>query len=178
MDRIMPGLRLKLLVEAGNRYFRKAFAKTSYNQRLFFLPICLRPRECPAAVDPDQGLCCPSTCLDCELGKMRKQALELGYAAVYIVPSSRLMRDKGLLPSEEFIKGKIGKHTPAAVLGITCDWYLKKRFSEGHNINRKGYAPGKDKTRAVLQGIILKSTNCRKAQVDWGVVWERMILRS
>lgn len=100
LGRLSPELDLRLMVRAGNRYFKKTFAATPFGRRLLFLPFCLRPLDCPAGVDPDQGLLCTGGCPGCELGQVRDEALALGYAAVYVVPSSRLMRGKGLMPSD------------------------------------------------------------------------------
>lgn len=165
LDRIRPGLDLELLVRAGNRYFRRAFARTAFERRIMFLPFCLRPPHCPAGVSRDQGLLCSGDCPDCRLGEMRTRALELGYAAVYVVPSSRMLKGQGLMPSDQFILHKLKQHAPDGALGVVCGWHLRTRLIPRFKVGRGGFSTGS--TKVVLQGLLLKSKNCRRAQVDW-----------
>jgi hypothetical protein len=164
--KIGPGLDLSL-VKAGNKYFRKAFAATSYQSRLFFLPLCLRPLNCPAHLDPDLGYLCQENCPDCELGQIRQEALALGYKAVYIVPSSRMIKKEGIVPSDQFMLAKIKEHAPSAVLGVICLWYFRHRLLAKYIIGSSGYSIDSGRTKSVVQGVLLKKMNCRKAEVDW-----------
>ena len=181
LNRISPGLDLHLLVRAGNRYFRKAFAATPFHNRLLFLPFCLRPLDCPAEVDPEVGLCCQGGCPGCQMGLVRDEALELGYAAVYVVPSSRMIRGRGLLPSDEFIRAKISQHGPGAALGVTCPWHMRNRLLSRHTVRRDGYLALDEKgrgvqARSVLQGVLMDDSNCRKGSVNWDRVRRFLVL--
>ncbi|MEW5912637.1 MAG: DUF116 domain-containing protein [Thermodesulfobacteriota bacterium] len=167
LDRISPGLDLRLLVRAGNRYFRKAFAATPFQKRLLFLPFCLRPLDCPAEVDPEIGLCCQGGCPGCQVGLVRAEALQLGYAAVYVVPSSRMIRGRGLLPSDEFIRSKISQHGTCAALGVTCPWHMRNRLLARHTVRSDGYRGSQDQARSVLQGVLMDDSNCRRGSVNW-----------
>ena len=172
LDRISPGLDLRLMVRAGNRYFRKAFRTTPFGRRVMFLPFCLRPVDCPAEVDPAIGLCCRGDCPDCEVGRVRAEALALGYAAVYVVPSSRIMHGRGLLPSDQFIKTKLKEHAPGAALGVTCPWHLRNRLLAKHTVRRGSYASldgqgGGRRIKSVLQGVLMDGRNCHKGTVNW-----------
>lgn len=164
----------KFLVRVGNRYFLKSFTRTSYQQRLLFLPFCLCPPGCPAPVDSSRGILCQSDCPDCQLGRARKEALRLGYAGVYITPSSRLLRRPDLLPSDSFIKEKLDQHGVRALLGVTCCWYLKTRLLPKYSFKREGYISERSGTRYALQGILLPERKCRNATVDWEMVRARL----
>ena len=172
-----PGL-LFSLVRAGNRYFRKAFAATPYSKRLLFLPLCLRPPDCQAFLDPGLGYICREYCPDCELGKLRRDALGLGYGGVYVVPSSRMILQEGIIPSDQFMLEKVKQHGPTAVLGVACLWYVRHRLLAQYTLGRNGYASDSGHPHSVVQGVLLENRNCRKAAVDWGQVRERLYLRS
>lgn len=181
LDWISPGLGMSLLVEAGNRYYFDSYAATPYEERMFLLPYCLRPADCPNKVDREAGLICEEACRkarpDCLLGQVQDEALALGYAQVFVVPSSRLMPKEGLLPSDQFIKAKIRQYAPAAVLGVVCDWNLKNRLLPKHTVGRRGYSTGAGQ-RTVLQGVLLNGHNCRRATVDWAEVRRLLCLRA
>ena len=181
LHKIKPELDLRLLTRAGNRYFKKAFAATPYGQRLLLLPFCLRPRDCPAKLDPEIGLLCPGDCQGCELGKIKSEAQALGYGAIYVVPSSRLTKLKGLPPSDQFIKAKVRQHSPGAVLGVTCPWYLRHRLLDKHRVGRGGYAYSSEphngtKQKSAVQGVLMDSRNCRSGTVNWQRVRQSLYL--
>ena len=177
LGRLKPGLEFKLLVKAGNRLFRKQYAAAPYQRRLLFLPFCLRPLDCPAEVHPERGLCCPGPCPGCELGRLRQEALDLGYGQVYVVPSSRLMSGKGLLPSDQFIKAKLAQHAPLAALGVVCEWHLRQRLLPGATVDRAGYQV-RQGAKAALQGVLMEAKNCRQAKVNWDHVRRAMLLKA
>lgn len=168
----------KFLVKVGNRYFLKGFVGTPFHQRLIFFPFCLCPPGCPAQVDPSWGMLCLGDCPDCQLGRVRKEALKLGYAAVYVVPSSRCLRRPDLLPSDLFIKEKLDHHGARAVLGITCSWYLKTRLIRKYSFAKEGYVSERSGIGYALQGILLSERKCNNAKVDWEMVQNRLRLRA
>jgi hypothetical protein len=174
LDKISPGLDLRLIVSAGNKYFRKKFGQAPFERRVLFLPFCLRPLDCPAEVDPEEGLRCDSQCTECEIGDVSRQARELGYAAVYVVPSSRMMPGQGLLPSDQFIKTKLKQHAPDAALGVVCPWHLRNRLLRKHTVSGRGLRTGQSGVRSALQGVLLDGRNCRSANVDWDQVRKLM----
>ena len=167
----------KFLVKVGNRYFLKGFKNTPYHQRLIFLPFCLRPPGCTAPVDPAQGILCRSDCPDCQLGRVRKEAIELGYAGVYLVPSSRCLHRPDLKPSDLFIKEKLDLHEARALIGVTCCWYLKTRLLPKYSFKREGYVAERTGPGYVLQGIILPHRKCNNATVDWVLLQKRLRIK-
>ncbi|MCB2227267.1 MAG: DUF116 domain-containing protein [Desulfarculaceae bacterium] len=173
LGRLRPELDLRLMVRAGNRYFQKKFATTPFARRALFLPFCLRPLDCPAGVDPELGLLCAGGCPECELGRVRAEALELGYAAVYVVPSSRIMRGKGLLPSDQFIKKKIKDNGFGAALGVTCPWHLRNRLLARYTLkNGQTTSLGESggTMNSALRGVLMDRQNCRCGVVNWATV--------
>ncbi len=168
----------KFLVKVGNRYFLKGFTGTPYHQRLIFFPFCLCPPGCPALIDPSCGMVCRSDCPDCQLGRIRKEALRLGYSQVYIVPSSRCLRRPDLLPSDLFIKEKLDQHRARALLGVTCCWYLKSRLLSKYSFKKEGYVSERFGTSYVLQGILLPQRKCSNATVDWEMILDRLRLKA
>lgn len=168
VDRIQPGLDLKLLVKAGNRYFSEKFSKTPFPERSFFIPICLCPPLCPAEITREEGVICTADCPDCRVGELVREARALGYGRVYVVPSSRLMPEKGLMPSDQFIKSKLRQEDVSAALGLVCGWHLRNRLLPAHSVGSKGYDPeGEKKKATVLQGVLLDQKKCRGGTVNW-----------
>lgn len=168
-DKASSGMFTRLLVRAGNQYFRRDFRAAPASQRLLFLPYCLRPKDCPSQIQPGQGLVCPSDCPQaphCELGQVRCEALAMGYAQVYVVASSRLSQIDGLAPSDQFIKDKLLQHQPRAALGVVCARHLRNRLLPKHKVNASGYG-NENGPSSALQGLLLSGGNCRQAQVDW-----------
>ena len=175
LDKITPGLDLKLMVKAGNRYYKKAYAATPYEDRAFFIPFCLRPKDCPAEVDKKLGLLCDGSCEGCKVGRVRNQALELGYGHVFVVPSSRLMKNMDLLPSSEFMLQKIREIKPKATFGVVCDWHLRNKIMTRFKVGSSGLDAGEN-VRTVLQGVLLDRMNCKNATVDWKAVERALTL--
>jgi hypothetical protein len=167
----------KFLVKVGNRYFLKGFKNTPYHQRLIFLPFCLRPPECTAPIDPAKGILCRSDCPDCQLGLLRREAIELGYAGVYLVPSSRCLRRPDLKPSDIFIKEKLNHHQGRALIGVACCWYLKTRLIPKYSFKKDGYVGERPGPGYFLQGILLPQRKCGNATVDWALLRSRLRLK-
>jgi hypothetical protein len=175
---IKPDLDITLLVKAANRYYQNQYQNTPYGARILFLPFCLKAPGCPAPITKEQGLMCQSQCHNCNLGKLRSEALAAGYGWVYVVPSSRLLTTMDLLPSSQFIKTKISLHKPGAALGVICPWHLRSRMLPSHKkLGRKGYVTSDRQQGAALRGILLKDKNCAGPQVDWEAVRQAMLLK-
>ena len=61
----------------------------------FSSPFACGPRIARPRWDKKLGLLCDGSCEGCKVGRVRNQALELGYGHVFVVPSSRLMKTHG-----------------------------------------------------------------------------------
>lgn len=168
----------KFLVKLGNGYFLKGFKETPYHLRLLFLPFCLCPAGCQGQIDPHQGILCRSDCPDCKLGHLRDEAKQLGYAGVYVVPSSRCLRRSDLMPSDIFIKDKLNHHEARALIGVTCSWYLKTRLLPKYTIKKEGYLTEGRGSGYLLQGILLPQRKCTNATVDWEKLLARLRLKA
>ena len=94
-----------LMVDVRNSIFDQISIKIPNNERMLFLPYCLRSRECPARLEED-GLMC-LMCGRCDVGRIKKEAESLGYR-VFIVPGSSL------------IKRILDRYKPSAVVGVGC----------------------------------------------------------
>ncbi len=123
------------------------FENTPVNQRVIFLPQCLRSLECKAKTTED-GIICIS-CGKCNIGPFKKEAEKAGYK-VFIAPGSSL------------IKNILKKYKFKAVLGVACEPELKEgiKMMKKHNI-------------AVLTVTLLKD-GCVNTQVDWEKVKEAL----
>ena len=167
----------RLFVKAGNRYFRDQFRKAPYNARVLFLPFCLRSPKCPTVVDREKGLICPNDCSLCRLGPIKRRAEELGYMAAYIVPSSRILPNRGLIPSKEFIWLKIEENKPKAVLGAVCLKDFKRKYMKDTSVSRNGVQSPSKISLIAPQGLLLKTNNCIKNSLDWDKLNQLLVTR-
>jgi len=163
-------------VDMGNRYFYGRFKSIPYQERLLFLAFCLRHSQCPASITPEHGLLCMDTCTLCRIAEIKREAFKLGYLGVYVVPSSRLIRNKGLMPSKEFVWKKIEEHRPRGALGVICLQDLKRKYMSEGRLCRKGVITPSGSV-VTPQGLLLASNNCRKNSVDWERLERLMVVQ-
>ncbi|MFH1849651.1 MAG: DUF116 domain-containing protein [archaeon] len=136
-----------ILIDISNRVYSNRFYRTPYNKRAVFFPQCLRAKGCPAKLG-EEGIICMG-CGRCGLGKIRKEAAELG-TKVFIVPGG------------SFIRRLVAKHHPWAVLGIAC----RPEVSEGMKmVGKSGLIP---------QSVVLLRDGCIDTMVDWAQVRKAM----
>jgi hypothetical protein len=158
---------VRRVVAVGNRYFSKRFDAIPYSERVLFLPYCLRSEGCPTIIDPENGLLCPRECeLSCRIKEMRNLALELGYADVFVVVSGKLHKKEGALRSRDFLVRQIEKKKPRAVIGCLCTKDLREKYLSHKNVSPKGTL-GQHGVSVIPQVQLLKSSNCRRSDVDW-----------
>lgn len=108
-------------IEARNMMDRDAFKNTPKEERILFIPHCLRdPEKCEGRYG-DHGLECKK-CGACMIPEIEEKAHELGYGKTYIVPGGSLVY--------KIIKEK----EPSAVIGVACyeelDQAIKKASDE------------------------------------------------
>jgi hypothetical protein len=89
-----------------------------------------------------------------------------------------MLHQEGITPSDQFMRAKIKEHDPSAVLGVICLWYFRHRLLANYTIGLSGFSVDSGRPKSVLQGVLLKKMNCRKAEVDWDQVRASMSARS
>lgn len=94
-------------IELRNKLNEYGFKETPYNQRVLFLPHCLRnSKECKAKYT-DEGLQC-KRCGKCDIAGLLAIADELGYARAFVCPGGSMV--------QKLVK----KYKPKATVGICC----------------------------------------------------------
>jgi hypothetical protein len=128
-----------------NKISMRNFRNTPINKRLIFFPQCLRAVNCPSKLSPE-GMQC-TNCGNCEVGKAKKTAEDLGYK-VFIVPGS------------SFIRRLVRKHKPSAILGVGCVTEIKAGLEMCEKLNLYG------------EGLILEKAGCVSTVLDWDKFYE------
>lgn len=169
--RLLPGLDkdayVRRTVAAGNRFYARRFRRIPFNQRLLFLPYCLRGPDCPTAIDPDQGLICSPECkLPCRLRETKELALGLGYRNAFIVVSGRLHKGEGILRSRNFLVRRIEEYQPKGVIGCLCTRDLREKYLRPETIAPNGTL-GRHGTPVIPQVFLLANSRCKGSTVEW-----------
>jgi hypothetical protein len=128
-----------------NKISMRNFRNTPINKRLIFFPQCLRAVNCPSKLSPD-GMQCIN-CGNCEVGKAKKAAEDIGYK-VFIVPGS------------SFIRRLVRKHKPSAILGVGCITEIKAGLEMCEKLNLYG------------EGLVLEKAGCVATVLDWDKFYE------
>lgn len=164
----------RLFVKIGNLHFRRQFVSAPYHKRMLFMPFCLRSPKCPMHISREEGILCPEDCGLCRLGEMKRLALELGYLGAHIVVSSRIVSDRGLKTSKDFIWSKIEEHQPSAALGLVCIKDFRNKYLKDTSVGPKGVQSPNKKAIVAPQGLLLAKNSCVKNSVDWNKL-ERLL---
>jgi uncharacterized protein len=94
-------------IELRNTVYKPEYKKIPYKDRILFLPHCSRnSKECKATLN-EEGYHCKH-CGKCDIGKIEKLALNLGYKKVLIVPGGTM------------VKKMLEKYKPKASIGVCC----------------------------------------------------------
>ena len=157
----------RVYIRFGNIYFSRRFTMVPFHKRILFLPYCLRHPKCPERVSREDGLICPESCSLCKLGELRKSARDLGYVGAYVVPSSRILTNKGLMASRDFIWTKIKEHKPVAAVGAVCLGDFRQRYMRGARLSRDGVYSPDGNARVLPQGLLLYKNKCVNNDLDW-----------
>ncbi len=128
-----------------NKISLKKFRQTPVDKRMIFLPQCLRAIDCPSKLS-SEGMKCIN-CGNCEIGKAKKSAEDLGYK-VFIVPGS------------SFIKRLVRKHKPSAILGVGCMTEVKAGIEMCEKLNLYGV------------GLVLDKAGCVSTVLNWDDFYE------
>jgi len=139
------GLREKWInythIEIRNKANETNYINSQFNERVIFLPHCMRNLEkCKAKYNED-GLQCLN-CGACKLGELTRMGKEKGYKAVIICPGGSM------------VKKKIEQLKPKAILGIACFDEAQMAFDA-----LKGTDIG-------VQAVLLSKAGCINTDVD------------
>lgn len=128
-------------IEVRNIIDREAVKETPKENRILFLPHCLRDSKNCEGEYGDKGLMC-NKCGSCVIPEIEKKAKQLGYEEVYVVPGGSLVYK--ILEEEK----------PKAVIGVACydelDQAIKKASEES----------------IPSQGILLTKTGCVNTETN------------
>jgi hypothetical protein len=115
----------RLYIELKNDFYRDVFRRISPNQKIVFLPQCLRKPDCRARLTRLGYQCvgCGNR-RACKAYKIKKRAESLGYG-VFIVPGGSM------------VLKIVRKFKPRAILGIAC---MKEVVMAMENISLPGQA--------------------------------------
>lgn len=151
------GLNERLLnythTEIRNKLTEPRFRRVPYNERILFLPHCLRNLEKCRAKYGEEGLVCEG-CGGCKIAAMRKMAKELGYAGVFVAPGGSMV-----------IK-LIKKYKPKAVVGVACNDEINMAVDK---LKEEGNIPA--------QAVLLLRSGCKDTDVNMDEVWEKLVMR-
>jgi hypothetical protein len=136
-------------IEIRNTLNEFGFKSTPYNERILFLPHCLKNSEKCTAKYNEEGLQCRD-CGACQASELKKIAKELGYNAVFITPGGSM------------VEKLIEKHKPKAVLGVCCYEEANLAFDK---FKGKNIAP---------QAILLLKDGCRNTLANIEEIKEKM----
>ncbi|MCD6523126.1 MAG: DUF116 domain-containing protein [Candidatus Diapherotrites archaeon] len=124
-----------------NKIYEKQFSKIPPQERLIVLPQCLRHVNCPARLDPNEGIVCVK-CGLCGIANIKEEAEALGEKVV-------------IVPGGTFAARMMKKFRPKAVIGVACPAEIR----EGAEIAMKhGIIP---------QTVPLLRSGCVNTAVDW-----------
>ncbi|MDR3048853.1 MAG: DUF116 domain-containing protein [Elusimicrobiota bacterium] len=97
----------RVFTQKQNKTFLKKFSKTPFNERIIFVPHCMRKTSLCKAEERDSYYIC-ANCGQCKIGAINELAKDFGYKSVYILKGGRA------------ITKIIETVHPKAVLGIAC----------------------------------------------------------
>jgi hypothetical protein len=138
-------------VEVRNMLNELKFKSTPYNERIMFLPHCLRnSKECKATYN-EEGLQCAG-CGKCKLNELLKLGRERGYRACFVCPGGSM------------VQALIEKHQPKAVLGVCCFVEAGMAFD---SLKGKGVS---------IQAVLLSKAGCVDTDINVEEVREKMDL--
>lgn len=128
----------EILVEVRNAVMLERFKKIDDN-RVIFLPQCMRDPKCKARCDPVMGYECRE-CGLCDIGTIRKAARQRNFE-VYVIPGG------------SFVKKIIKARRPQSCIGVACYPELAESM--------QGASPF-----MIVQGVSLIQDGCYNTKVD------------
>lgn len=127
-------------IDFKNELYKKGFKKIPFNERVLFIPQCLRDsKKCKAELT-DSGYIC-NDCSPCKAHRIKEIGEKLGYK-VFIVPGGTM------------VVNIIKKEKPKAIMGIAC----YRELLDGVIALKKINIPG--------MGVLLSKTGCKDTDVS------------
>ncbi|MDY6958955.1 MAG: DUF116 domain-containing protein [Halobacteriota archaeon] len=131
------------------------FKKTSYTDRVLFLPHCLRRiPECKGEYS-ESGFNCTFCNDECPISELKTFAEDLGYAILVV-------------PGGSMIKRYLGENEPSGVVGVACFDELMQGMTLVRNLNGK----------TAIQMVLLSKDGCTLTEVDTERVKKVLLARS
>lgn len=138
-------------IELRNKLNEFEFKKVPYEQRMLFLPHCLRNvKKCKAKMS-EEGLQCRK-CGNCQLGELIKLAKEYNYIGAFIAPGGSM------------VYNLMKKYKPRAVVGVAC-----------HNEINMGIGKAAE-YEIHSQGVLLLRDGCKDTAVNIDEVRDKISL--
>ena len=137
--------------ELRNRLDEPRFKKVPPQERILFLPQCLRnSKECKAELT-DEGWKCRK-CGKCKIKELVELAEKKGYKKIFIVPGGSM------------IVKLAQKYKPKAIVGIACHEEVNLGIEKAHELNMPAI------------GILLLREGCKDTDVSIDEVKEKLLL--
>lgn len=137
-------------IRLHNQLNRERFSKLPMEDRMVFLPQCLRSIDCPSNLSIE-GLVC-KRCMRCEIGRSIDELENYG-CKVSIVPGST------------FVKRLVKKYRPKGIVGVGCLMEVK----EGLEMT--------DRMDLPAMGVVTSKDGCIETAVDWSTLIEVATIR-
>ena len=128
----------RLYVEIKNMIYREKMKALKPEDKILFLPHCLRKADKCKAKMSDEGYSCIACSKECKIGQIKSFAEKKGYK-VFIVPGGSM------------IFAIIRKYNPEGVIGVAC---MKELILAAENLTLP------------MQGIELSKSGCINTDVD------------
>ena len=136
---------ITVMIRLENDVNRNAFAAVPVEERVIFLPHCLRSAKCPAHLTP-LGIKCLD-CGKCGLGMATNALSDAGYK-VFIIPGST------------YIKRLLKRFHPRAMIGVGCLMEIKQFQELARKIDM------------TAMGVVMTSDGCVERTVEWEDVFD------
>jgi len=137
-------------IRLHNQLNRERFSKLPMEDRMIFLPQCLRSIDCPSVLSID-GLVC-KRCMRCDIGRSIDELESYG-CKVSIVPGST------------FVKRLVKKYRPKGIVGVGCLMEIK----EGLEMT--------DRMDLPAMGVVTLRDGCVETALDWPTLIEVATVR-
>jgi hypothetical protein len=130
----------RLYIDFKNDYHKERFHGAEPEQKILFLPQCLRKTGCKATLD-ENGYHCANCSAECKVSAIKAHAENLGYK-VFVCPGGSM------------IAKIIVKYRPKAVLGVAC---IKEIVMAAEELEQR---------RIPYQAVELLKDGCVSTDVD------------